>query len=157
MLENGDIVKIYRLEYEGEDGAGMYGYGPENGPCSEFSAAMMTFGDVFEEGYEGDAAHIVDVHPCPCEDPLLRHLFDIEGTDQEYFYGFQGVVQLLQWVCSDQWLVGLHNLGIVLSIYNCPRESIVHGQKQSLFREHLSKTQHNLIDFFHLQDCVDMT
>ena len=137
MYDAEDVVKIYRLEYDGPDGTGMYGYGPANGTCHSSSAAVMALGDVYEEGHEGDAAYIINRHPCPSEDPLLEHLFDDDETDQQYFYGFGGLVSLLEWVCSDQWLVTLHNLGIILSVYNCPKSAIVHGQKQSMFREHL--------------------
>lgn len=120
-----NTVKIYRLETVA--GNGMY---------ADCSAQKVMW-------------HTNEQHPSPESDRLLKHLFE-DKTHQDYFYGFSSVKACREWVPYDAWLEQLHELGIVLSVYVCPREAVVHGVKQSMFKEHISKTQHNLLDYFRL-------
>lgn len=118
-------VKIYRCEMA--DGKGLY--------ASE--AAYK----VFSSDY---------AHPGPRDDALLKHLFDGKRSHLDYFYGWKSVEQCREWLYEDDWLRELHELGIVLAVYICPSTAVIHGTKQSVFCEHVSKTQHNIISYFRL-------
>lgn len=134
-------VKVFRMESEG--GRGMY----TAGAC------------------EGNELRDSCIHPAPRNDSKLvknlrakckgsGRIFDVDFEITSYKFGFDSEKQLLRWIYKNEWLEGLNRKGIVLAIYECDAEDVIVGHTQTIFKNYISKTQHNILEYFNLKENI---
>jgi hypothetical protein len=66
----------------------------------------------------------------------------------DYYFGFSSIDQLRSWIYKDDWLVGLHDIGMLLAVYICEDEDVLVGNTQAIFKGNVSKTQHSILEYF---------
>ncbi len=119
---------IYRFEYP--DGEGIYWHDdPEK--------RVGTF-------FEFD-----NRHPHPENDSLLG----VITFSPDYYFGFLSIEQLRSWFYKDEFLVKLHEKGILISEYNCECCDVLEGHTQAMFirGKSLDRMQYNILEYFELE------
>lgn len=135
------MAKTILFRVERENGGGMYRPADE---C-DFSSP---FSDVIDEWVEHSGedpaeyyAAYCKSHITPQEDPLLCHLF-WGSSGKLYHFAFASREQLNQWICRNEWKIGLSLKGFSVSVYSVDARFCVHGGNQSVFM----KSKAHLID-----------
>jgi hypothetical protein len=127
---------LYRIEYLG--GEGLYH------EMNSVVAPYVVFG--------GDEP---DMHPGPAGNEHLMKEIAIRGkTLTDYFFAFANVSDLLAWVPYRDWMVELHDFGLMLAVYECDQLDVIHTYRQSVFCGFYGKLQYSLIDYFNLPEKI---
>ena len=96
-------------------------------------------------------------HPEPDEDDLLAPVLISKSGGSEhiawyalrnYYFGFSSVEQLRRWIYQDEWLRGLHNDGLVITVIES--DDVLLGHTQAMFDGRVSEQQHSILEFFNL-------
>lgn len=89
-------------------------------------------------------------HPDPYDDWRLTDGAAAKNKGlQDYFYAFKDEHQLLCWV-DPIYFERLANEGIKLAVYICEETDVIYGKQQTIFCEHISKTQHEILEYFQI-------
>ncbi len=126
--------KITILRFEHPDSLGMYGV--QDG--KEMSAAYEVFGV--------DAPN----HRAPADDKkLCKAAAKAEANLSDYFYAFSSIAQARRWCYRNDWLVGLHERGVVLSEYVCEISETLVGNFQVCFKSSDSRESFSILSLPH--------
>lgn len=137
-------MKVFRLEYK-PLGQGVYNaFKDESKGISE-----AQIDGIFKRYFGGTMASAK--HPFPSDDTKLAEQcekkFGINAIEMKWGVshraGFTSLEQLRAWFYADAALIELGKLGIVLSVYDVPRDKLARGNSQAAFDAR-----------FHTKDCL---
>lgn len=130
---------IYRIE--AITGEGMY----------RCRSALVSFKDACDIMPIDEAKH-----PTPRNDSLLIMNMEASGLDTnsedvyEYRFGFSSLEQLRNWIYRDSWLIGLHDIGLVITEYCCEDKDVLVGHTQAIFKGSLYRKSYSIKKYFYL-------
>lgn len=139
------IKKVLRLEVK-DTGVGLYASGIE----------------VVEELQDSIK------HPAPQDDELLwwtlgNYYVEFDGENvgevydaaeknlHEWYFCFDSIAVVRSWIYRNDWLMTLHNNGIVLSEYICFDSDVITGHTQSILRRYEKKFSYSIPSYFGLR------
>ena len=123
-------VILFRVERA--NGDGMYRPGNEDDFSSPFNDVIDEWIEHSGEDRETYRAAHCKSHMIPQDDPHLSSLF-WGPMGRYYHFAFASLEQLDQWICRDEWKIGLRLKGFAVSVYSVDNEFCVHGSNQSVF------------------------
>lgn len=121
VMNTDELHYVFRVEDEN-------GHGPYRG---DRSVAEMIFA-------MAEPHPIYQIQPLPGEDGVLTNLFNhqsLGGACSEWFFGFQDVETYKGWFFNYAMRRLLFEHDFLLVKYQCAPDSVIHGEKQSIFRK----------------------
>lgn len=139
------IKKVLRLEVAGS-GVGLYASGLDI--VKELQDSMK--------------------HPAPEADELLwwtlgNYYVDFDGENvaavydaaeinlHKWWFCFDSISVVRSWIYRNEWLIELHNNGIVLSEYICFDSDVITGHTQSILKSYEKKFSYSILEYFNIQ------